>query len=92
MHMTPFEHQMLNLRGLAYSYGVEIKFDSLNRVLIYKWGWQQELKPEQYKDQMIFEETIKGFLKNMPGWVLDPRPERRKDDDSCINPERFDLP
>ena len=90
--MTGFEHQMLNIRGLAYAYGVQIIFDPLNRVLLYKWGWQQELKPEQYKDQMIFEESIKEFLRSMPKCLMDPRPERREDDDHCTNPERFNLP
>lgn len=87
--MAGFEHQMLNIRGLAYAYKVQIIFDMGNEVVLSKWGFYATLKPEQYKDQMIFEESIKEFLKTIPKGYL---PERREDDDRCTNPERFDLP
>lgn len=87
--MAGFEHQMLNIRGLAYAYNIEIRFTERNRVALFKWGFIQELEPEQYKDQMIFEESIKEFLKTIPKGYL---PERREDNDRCTNPERFDLP
>lgn len=88
MHMTTFEHQMLNLRGLAYAYKVQIIFDMSNEVTLSKWGFYATLKPEQYKDQMIFEEAIKEFLKSIPKGYY---PERREND-SCTNPECSDLP
>ena len=85
--MTGFEHQMLNLRGLAYSYGVDIDFHCNNRVAIHKGGYAKDLCPQDYENQMIFEETIKDFIRE-----LNNKLSKEVTDDRCINPERFDLP
>jgi hypothetical protein len=70
---------MLNLRGLAYSYGVNIEFHCNNRIAIHKGGHAKDLCPEDYANQMAFEEVIKEFIKEV-------------NNDRCTNPERFDLP
>ena len=84
--MTGFEHQMLNLRGLAYSYGVDIIF-SKNKVFIRKGDFNEYLEPKYYTNQMIFEETIKDFIHKFGN-----KTGQEVWNDYCTNPERFDLP
>lgn len=104
MHMTTFEHQMLNLRGLAYSYGVDIIFaHRTNKVALEKEcpekyegldtilsnSYCKGLEPKDYTDQMAFEEAIKEFLGEYEDFYKNLEEDYY---DSCTNPERFDLP
>ena len=102
--MTGFEHQMLNLRGLAYSYGVDIIFSHrTNKVVLEKEcpekyegsdmvlssPYCKGLEPKDYANQMAFEEAIKEFLREYDDLY---KKLAEAADDRCINPERFDLP
>lgn len=102
--MTGFEHQMLNLRGLAYSYGVDIIFaHRTNKVVLEKEcpekyegldtvlrsPYCKGLEPKDYANQMAFEEAIKEFLREYEDFYKNLEEVKN---DRCINPERFDLP
>ena len=105
--MTGFEHQMLNLRGLAYSYGVDIIFaHRTNKVVLEKEC------PEKYEGL----DTVPVYLSYPYCKGLEPKDYanqmafeeaikeflREYDDlykkleevanDRCINSKRFDLP
>ena len=104
MRMTPFEHQMLNLRGLAYGYGVDIIFaHRTNKVVLKKecpeeyeglsmpfsFGFSKGLEPKDYANQMAFEEAIKEFLREYEDFYKNLKEDWN---DRCINPECFNLP
>lgn len=63
MNMTGFEHGIRILKGLAYSYGVDIDFHCTGRLAIHKGGHSRDLTPDDISNDIAFEEAIKCFLK-----------------------------
>lgn len=64
MNMTGFEHEIRILKGLAYSYNVDIDFHCTGRLAIHKGGHSRDLTPDDISNDIAFEEAIKGFVKD----------------------------